>query len=249
MKDEQKENQKEYILAAAKKTMENRAMSDKSVDAAISDFRKKRQQEIEDNQEENPLALAQAVMKENKKRKKKNQKILRISMTSIMGTLATIVILFSVLFYGLPRTNDEYAWKSHLSIAQVDYAMLEKTDISSIKAYNQENKVHFYYLENMDIKNSYLLCNKNKRIILAEDYSYEGIPCSLYIVNSNTEIRGIDIQLEFVQYYIFEDISFSVNQYENDLFISFQRDYQYYIKLSSSNFSLVESILSTLTQK
>lgn len=227
-----------------RKAFKGGSLNEESINAAIDEMRLKRKTGEVVVKSGDILYFVKDVLKKSVTIEK-----IKYKMRYIFN-IASLVILIMLLgvSIGIPAYQ-EYSWKTCLTMTRIDYERLDKAVISSIKDFNNQHNAHFYYLNNMEKGNSYIYTLNNKRIILEEEYLYNDISCTMYIINKNTEISGIDIQLEFEQFYFIKDLSFNLNQYENDLFISFQRDYQYYIKISSTDLTLIDPILYNLTKR
>ncbi len=220
------------------------SLNEESVNAAIDEMRLKRKTGEVVVKSGDILYFVKDVLKKSVTIEK-----IKYKMRYIFN-IASLVILIMLLgvSIGIPAYQ-EYSWKTCLTMTRIDYERLDKAEISSIKDFNNQHNAHFYYLNNMEKGNSYIYTLNNKRIILEEEYLYNDISCTMYIINKNTEIGGINGSISFKKYYELSDFYFCILSYMDDYLIMFENDYDYYIKLSANDFNQIESILRNLTNQ
>ncbi|MDE7384947.1 MAG: hypothetical protein K2M84_04215, partial [Anaeroplasmataceae bacterium] len=152
-------------------------------------------------QEEKNTEIVEEIAKDSsldlaRKALRKNVRIGRI--TKICSI--TIPILIGIILIGFPiimhninvSKNDRY-WKEMIDYVSVSYTNLEKTSLSSIEELNKEKHAHFYWLDNMERTESYILTYQGKNVLIEEHYLYEDIECVLYVINTASTIHEIEI--------------------------------------------------------
>lgn len=242
--------EKVYLAEATKKAFQGKPMSDKSIDNAFSIYREKKAQTGEGIPENKQavLALSKSVMKCNIFRKRRRRRIVRISLGSTFAAFA-VIILFCILSLRTPTKPNEPSWKSSLTIAHVDYTSLDEEESVSIQQINQDYKAEFYWLDNMEKTNTSFFYYKKELVLIEESYLYNNIPCTLYIMNNNTIITGMELDLIYTSIMNYNGIKILYDYFEPNLYFKIKKDLTYQFIINSSNLDLIEEVVSHLTQK
>ncbi len=242
--------EKDYLAEATKKAFQGKPMSDKSIDKAFSIYREKKAQTGEGIPENKQavLALSKSVMKCNIFRKRRRRRIVRISLSSTFAAFA-VVILICILSLRTPTKPNEPSWKSSLTIAHVDYTSLDEEESVSIQQINQDYNAEFYWLDNMEKTNTSFFYFKKELVLIEESYLYNNIPCTLYIMNNNTIITGMELDLIYTSIMNYNGIKILYDYFEPNLYFKIKKDLTYQFIINSSNLDLIEEVVSHLTQK
>lgn len=241
--------EKDYLAEATKKAFQGKPMSDKSIDKAFTIYREKKAQTGEGIPENKQavLALSKSVMKCNIFRKRRRRRIVHISLGSTFAAFA-VIILICILSLRTPTKPNEPSWKSSLTIAHADYTSLDEEESVSIQQINQDYKAEFYWLDNLEITNTSFFYYKKELVLIEESYLYNNIPCTLYIMNNNTIIRGIGLDLICTSIMNYNGIKILYDYFEPNLYFKINKDLTYQFIINSSNLDLIEEVVSHLTQ-
>ncbi|MDE5547222.1 MAG: hypothetical protein K2I88_07135 [Anaeroplasmataceae bacterium] len=206
-------------------------------------------------QEEKNTEIVEEIAKDSsldlaRKALRKNVRIGRI--TKICSI--TIPILIGIILIGFPiimhninvSKNDRY-WKEMIDYVSVSYTNLEKTSLSSIEELNKEKHAHFYWLDNMERTESYILTYQGKNVLIEEHYLYEDIECVLYVINTASTIHEIEINSSILNNtFMIETYYINYGFKDDKYYGQFLNEYRYCLTIYSTDTSTIETILSNL---
>lgn len=245
---EKKETEKDYVKEATEKAFEDEPMSDESMYNAILAYRRKKKETGEKTSEDaqSVLALSKSLMRENARRKRKKRIVRGISL-SAMSLVVVGFVFACILYFRTPIIINDAYWKSMITITMVDYGNLIEHDSQSLRQMNKEKKAQFYWLDHLERTSTKQMYNQDKLVLIEESYLYNDIPCTLYIINPNTTIDGIWERLDFDDFYRTDELTFSIQYLEDAINCQFLSHYTYNLTIESENISLIQPILSNLT--
>ncbi|MDE6656905.1 MAG: hypothetical protein K2J85_07930 [Anaeroplasmataceae bacterium] len=180
----------------------------------------------------------------------RRQRIRRIERIGIPIIAAILIILIPVMIHlGNSQTNDIYYWKSLISSAEVNYDELTKGSSISLKEINEQNQGHLYYIENVERTETFILKQDDETIMFEEHYIYNGVECTIFVMNLKSNITNTSIFLESFEdvYLLPKNIYLNYGILENEYYAKFISDYMYQIKINSTDIDSIETILSNLT--
>ena len=102
--------------------------------------------------------------------------------------------------------------------------------------------------DNLEITNTSFFYYKKELVLIEESYLYNNIPCTLYIMNNNTIIRGVGLDLICTSIMNYNGIKILYDYFEPNLYFKINKDLTYQFIINSSNLDLIEEVVSHLTQ-
>lgn len=244
----EKEKEKDYITEATEKAFEDEPMSDESMYNAILAYRRKKKETGEKTSEDaqSVLALSKSLMRENARRKRKKRIVRGISL-SAMSLVVVGFVFACILYFRTPIIINDAYWKSMITITMVDYGNLIEHDSQSLHQMNKEKKAQFYWLDHLERTSTKQMYNQDKLVLIEESYLYNDIPCTLYIINPSTIIRGTFDDYAFSNNIELKNLNLHVYKSDSSINYQFSFYYMYNLVIGSLDSTINETIISNLT--
>lgn len=241
-------NFNKYTHEAAKKAFQGKPLSDESVDNAILEMRGKFAngdvaREAYQTNQRGTLSLVKEIMRLNITRLRLRKK--RIARISFLLTSFLLLLSLSIGVF----VYKDYAWKSVLKYTEVRMDSLEIIPIKSLEEYNTSKSAHFYWLDNVEKSETYAYYNEDKPVMFSESYLYgDNLNISLFILNKYSSIDTLSWNYINVHTIKIKNIRMKYVIESDEIFGVFNRYYDYYFKIGTTETSVLEPILSNLTK-